>query len=433
MARHQRPHVVRGLDPGRNNPGAGQVRWTTFVASAPPVSLADGTAYLEDYGLAYQERTHAAVKPLVWLTLGAALFVLIVFPFFFRSSLVRPLERLLAGVRRVDAGELEAEVPVGVADEIGTLTQHFNGMTASLRRAEQELRAYAEHLEERVEERTAALERSLAELKATQAQLVQQEKLASLGSLTAGIAHEIKNPLNFVNNFAEVNEELADELREAYEADPDIKLADLLDVLGDLKQNAGVIAQHGRRADAIVKSMMQHASGGQGRREKTDVNALVSEYLDLAYHGKRATLPGFNVEIIRSLGEEAGTLEIVPQEMGRVLLNLLNNAFDAVHERAQTENGAYVPTVEVSTRRVGDRVEIRVSDNGPGIPPEVRERVFEPFFTTKPAGGGTGLGLSLSYDIVTQGHGGTLTLEGEPGAGAIVVVALPAPASPGLR
>ena len=269
------------------------------------------------------------------------------------------------------------------------------------------------------------LEEAHQRLKATQVQLIQSEKMASLGQLTAGIAHEIKNPLNFINNFAEVNEELADEMREAYEANPEIKLEDLIDVLTDLKQNAQVIAHHGKRADGIIHAMMQHASGGTGQRETVDINQLVSEHIDLAYHGKRAQVQDLKVEIERDLDEEAGVVKIVPQEIGRVLLNLLGNAFDAVHEHAAKVDGEYAPTITVSTRQVEGRVEIRVKDNGPGIPAEIKDKIFEPFFTTKPTGTGTGLGLSLSYDIVTQGHGGTLMVESTEGEGATFVITLP--------
>ncbi len=268
------------------------------------------------------------------------------------------------------------------------------------------------------------LQQTHAHLKSTQQQLIQQEKMASLGQLTAGIAHEIKNPLNFVNNFAEVNIEIAEEVLEDLAQHPDA-LAAVEDLLVDLKQNAGVIAQHGKRADGIVHAMMQHASGGTGQREPTDINALVSEHIDLAYHGKRAQVPGLQVEIERSFGEEVGQVEIVPQEIGRVLLNLLGNAFDAVHEHAASVNGQYEPMVTVSTRQVDGQLEIRVCDNGPGIPAEIKDKIFEPFFTTKPTGSGTGLGLSLSYDIVTQGHGGTLAVESIEGEGATFVITLP--------
>ncbi len=186
-----------------------------------------------------------------------------------------------------------------------------------------------------------------------------------------------------------------------------------------------VIAQHGKRADGIVHAMIQHASAGTGQRELTDINALVSEHIELAYHGKRAQMTGFHATLERDLEAEAGTVDVVPQEIGRVLLNLLSNAFDAVHEHAVSVNGQYEPTVTVSTRQVDGQLEIRVSDNGPGIPAEIKDRIFEPFFTTKPTGTGTGLGLSLSYDIVTQGHGGTLTVESAEGEGATFVITLP--------
>jgi len=276
------------------------------------------------------------------------------------------------------------------------------------------LKARNQELERLVVERTASLRKA-------QAQLVHQEKMASLGALTAGIAHEIKNPLNFVNNFAALSQELVDELEA--ETDPE----EIQAILADLKTNATKIREHGQRADGIVRSMMQHASGSTGQREATDVNALVSEHIELAYHGKRAQMPDFNAEMEQDLGADVGRVEMVPQEIGRVLLNLVGNAFDAVYERAASVNGGSVPQVSVSTRRLGDQVEIRVADNGPGIPDEVKERIFEPFFTTKPTGSGTGLGLSLSYDIVTQGHGGTLHVESEEGQGAVFIVTLPAP------
>jgi len=292
----------------------------------------------------------------------------------------------------------------------------------------------------RLEAKNQEIEEAYYRLQTTQQRLIQAEKLASLGALTAGIAHEIRNPLNFINNFAEVNQELADELLEGLEKGEDVG-----DIVADLKRNAAVIAGHGHRADGIVRSMMQHASGGTGEREAVDVNKLVSEYADLSYHGHRAQMAGSNCVIERDLGD-VGRVMMVPQEIGRVLLNLLGNAFDAVLEResgreGERENGVttaigtpegrtadalspYIPTVRVSTRRVGNAVAIRVADNGPGIPDAIKVKIFEPFFTTKPTGSGTGLGLSLSYDIVTQGHGGTLRVESKEGRGATFIVTL---------
>lgn len=276
-----------------------------------------------------------------------------------------------------------------------------------------------------ITEARQALEQSREALKRTQAQLVQQEQMASLGELTAGIAHEIKNPLTFINNFAELNVELARELREALAAGEDVG-----EILDDLEQNALLINRHGKRADGVIRAMMQLASGGTRQRQTTDVNALVREHVALAYHGKRAQTQSLHVEVIEDLGEDTGEAEIVPQDMGRVLLNLLGNAIDAVHEKAGKTEDGYAPVVNVSTRRIEDRIEIRISDNGPGIPAEIRDRIFEPFFTTKPTGTGTGLGLSLSYDIVAQGHAGTLSVESEEGRGTSFIVTFPAKPPP---
>ncbi len=265
----------------------------------------------------------------------------------------------------------------------------------------------------------AELEVSLNRLRTTQQRLVHAEKMASLGALTAGIAHEIKNPLNFVTNFSSLSRELVEELGE--EADPEERAA----ILEDLKLNAEKIEEHGRRADGIVRSMMEHARTGKGERQAVDLNALVDEHVNLAYHGRRAQMPNFQVEVERDYDEAVGPVEVVPQDLGRVVLNLVGNAFDAVHEKSAQAGGAYVPMVRVRTERRGDAVVARVEDNGPGMPPAVKAKVFEPFFTTKPAGSGTGLGLSMSYDIVTQGHGGTLTAESAKGEGAAFVITLP--------
>ncbi len=269
------------------------------------------------------------------------------------------------------------------------------------------------------------IEQAYHELRQTKDRLVQQEKLASLGQLTAGIAHEIKNPLNFVTNFAVLTRELADELAE--DADPAEREA----ILNDLKTNARKIEEHGRRADSIVRSMMQHARTGSGERERVDLNAFVDEYVELAYHGKRATTPDFNAEIVRDYDAAVGEVEVVPQEIGRVVLNLVSNAFDAVCEKSAEAGPAYAPAVRVCTQKGEDSVVVRVEDNGPGMEAETTAKIFEPFFTTKPAGSGTGLGLSMSYDIVTQGHGGTLDVESKPGEGAAFVVRLPARKSHG--
>ncbi len=393
----------------------GGLQEPTDLKAAPVSASAGGALFtFTDDRLAFRQ----FIAPLGRTWTGVGILGLFVFVaagvVFFRVGLVRPLKQVLAGVQQVAAGNLDAEVRIGERNELGALADHFNSMTQSLRRYNQEMEAL-------VEERTAALNQSLDHLKATQAQLVQQEKMASLGQLTAGIAHEIKNPLNFINNFAEVNEELADELQDALAKGETVD-----DIIADLKQNAAVIAQHGKRADGIVKSMMAHAREGKGEREAVNLNALIDEHVELAYHGKRAQVPEFSVTIERAYDEAVGTAEVIPQDFGRVILNLIGNAFDAVLEHAAQVNGHHEPVVRVSSRRKEGGVEVRVADNGPGMSDAVRAKVFEPFFTTKPTGSGTGLGLSLSYDIITQGHGGTMTVESDEGAGAAFIVTLPA-------
>lgn len=381
---------------------------------------ASGQALFEkrDDNLAYLHFMRPLTRSLVWVALLGLFVIGAIGILFYRVGLLRPLSKVLDGLKNVEQGNLATEVNIAERNELGALADHFNRMTASLR-------TYSDEMEQLVTERTQSLNETVVNLKATQAQLIQQEKLASLGQLTSGIAHEIKNPLNFINNFAEINQELAQEMREALEANPDVKLADVLDVVGDIEQNAIVIGQHGKRADGIVQSMMQHSSSNAGKREATDLNELVSEYLRLALHGKTNELATLNVQIERDFDESVGRVNVAPQEIGRVLLNLIGNALDAVRERAQERDDDYRPTVRVETRRLADAVEIRVADNGPGVPTEMRSSIFEPFFTTKPTGSGTGLGLSLSHDIVAQGHNGTLTLEDAPGEGATFVVVLP--------
>ncbi len=265
------------------------------------------------------------------------------------------------------------------------------------------------------------VEKTLGKLKSTQAQLIQSEKMASLGEMTAGIAHEIQNPLNFVNNFSEVNSELIDELSE--EANKG-NLNEVKEIAKDIKDNERKINHHGKRADAIVKGMLQHSRSSSGVKEPTDINALADEYFRLAYHGLRAKDKSFNVTLKTDFDESIGNINIIPQDIGRVLLNLYNNAFYAVNERWKQQGDAYEPTVSVSTKKVSDRIEIIVKDNGSGIPQSIVDKIFQPFFTTKPAGQGTGLGLSLSYDIV-KAHGGELQVETRVGEGSMFKILLP--------
>ena len=248
------------------------------------------------------------------------------------------------------------------------------------------------------------IQETIIALKATQRQLIQSEKMASLGELTAGIAHEIQNPLNFVNNFAEVSNELIDEMAE------EVKKGNFDEakiIANDLKQNLEKINHHGKRADGIVKSMLQHSRTSSGQKELTDINVLCDEYLRLSYHGLRAKDKSFNAKFETDFDSTLEKINVIPQDIGRVILNLINNAFYAVTEKKKQSPNGYEPTVSVSTMQRDDKVEIKVADNGSGIPDHIKEKIFQPFFTTKPTGQGTGLGLSLSYDIV-KAHGGEL-------------------------
>jgi signal transduction histidine kinase len=267
-------------------------------------------------------------------------------------------------------------------------------------------------------QRTDDLTASLDDLRTAQDRLVQTEKLASLGQLTAGIAHEIKNPLNFVNNFAALSAELTDELNDVLKpASINEKIRNEVDELTRLlKDNLEKVVQHGKRADSIVKNMLLHSREGSGDHRPADINALVDESLNLAYHGARAEKPDFNVTLQRDFDPAAGTIEVFPQEITRVFLNLVSNGFYAVTKRRRENGGAaFEPTLRATTKNLGDTVEIRIRDNGTGIPPEVKDRMFNPFFTTKPAGEGTGLGLSMSHDIIVKQHGGTIDVDTEPG------------------
>ena len=264
-----------------------------------------------------------------------------------------------------------------------------------------------------IEEANKALTQTLEELKATQVQLIQSEKMASLGELTAGIAHEIQNPLNFVNNFSEVSNELIDEMTEQLEKG---NTEDAKAIANEVKMSLEKINLHGKRADGIVKSMLQHSRTSSGKKEPTDINVLADEYLRLAYHGLRAKDKSFNAAIKTDYDDSIGLIKIISQDIGRVILNLITNAFYAVMEKKKLKPEGYEPTVTVSTKKIDNKIMVNVKDNGTGIPQKALDKIFQPFYTTKPTGQGTGLGLSLSYDIVTKGHGGELkveTMEGE--------------------
>jgi signal transduction histidine kinase/HAMP domain-containing protein len=326
----------------------------------------------------------------------------------YRAVIAAPLlheERILGGlvVARREVGEFSQEI-VGLIEAFATQS------ALAVRNAK---------LFEEQRQRERDLRAAHDELKAAQASLIHAEKMASLGQLTAGIAHEIKNPLNFVNNFAELSRELLQEVKEiigsaADRLTGDARL-DLDELIATLTGNLSKIAEHGRRADGIVTSMLLHSRGGSGERRMTDLNALVEETFNLAFHGARAQDRSFNITLERDLDPSLAPIEIVPQDITRVLLNLFGNGFYAANKRRHEDaDPAYQPVLKVTTRDLGDQVEIRVRDNGVGMPPEVRTRLFTPFFTTKPTGEGTGLGLSISYDIVVQQHGGTITVDSNP-------------------
>jgi two-component system, NtrC family, sensor kinase len=388
----------------------------------------------------FEQVNHQVVVAFLILIPIITLAVIVGLPRFLRSNLLSPLHQIMEGVRQVDAGNLAVRVPVTVNDEVGMLAHQFNRMTDSLH-------LYSNQMEALVAERTTQLQQSLDTLKAAQAQLIQQEKMASLGELTAGIAHEIQNPLNFVNNFAEVSAELAGELQESAQAGDIPGTAALA---ADLRQNMQHIARNGQRASSIVRSMLEHSRSSTVERRPTNLNELAGEYLRLAYHGMRNSegrTPGdaaqdFQVELHTNWDEELPLVQIAPQDIGRVLLNLYNNAFYAVREKQRQVHTAvvagdgedattsYQPQVWVSTRLVKDQsdrlvVELRVRDNGPGIPEGIHDKIFQPFFTTKPTGEGTGLGLSLSYETITKGHGGEMRVVSAVGEGSEFYVTIP--------
>jgi len=351
--------------------------------------------------------------------------------------MIQSLQNILNLAEQSEA--LSPEQKKAIADWIKEAGKHIDIITFKLERTEKVKRTTSILLEETIEEleqkrkaieeTNTALTRSLEELKAAQAQLIQSEKMASLGELTAGIAHEIQNPLNFVNNFSEVSRELLDEMKTALDNDEKEEAKELAE---DVIQNMEKIMHHGKRADGIVKGMLQHSRSSSGQKELTDINALCDEYLRLAYHGWRAKDHSFNAKFETVFDEAIGKINVIPQDLGRVILNLINNAFFAVNERGIKGEADYQPAVIVSTslsplpgRGVGGEVIISIRDNGTGIPASVVEKIFQPFFTTKPTGQGTGLGLSLSYDIISKGHGGTLQVETTEGSGTCFTITLP--------
>ena len=313
--------------------------------------------------------------------------------------------------REIERSQLIEKQNQELEEKVALRTTELSTANRELSEQQEEITAQRDQLSETVEE-----------LKTTQQQLIQSEKLASLGELTAGIAHEIQNPLNFVNNFSEVSMELAVEMKEELRNG---SKEEAIDIADNIEQNLQKIIHHGKRADAIVKNMLQHSRNNSAEKRLTDINALADEYFRLSYHGLRAKDKSFNSEMTTDFDASIPKIEIIPQDIGRVLLNLFNNAFYAVQQRKKAETGGYKPEVKVSTKLNGKFIEVKVTDNGTGIPDAVKSKILQPFFTTKPTGEGTGLGLSLSYDIVAKGHNGTIEINSKEGAFTEFKISLP--------
>jgi signal transduction histidine kinase len=330
-------------------------------------------------------------------------------------SITAPLKKLEGSMAAITRGELDSQIPQAEGHEIGAMTRTLGMLRDSLIERDR-LEVERRHAEAEIRSARDAAEAALRDLKAAQTNLIQAEKMASLGQVTAGIAHEIQNPLNFVNNFSAVSAELIYELQEAVcglHLDGKLK-AEIGEITDTLRGNLNKIVQHGKRADLIVKNMLLHSREGSGERRLVDLNAVVDDSVNLAYHGARAENREFKIKLERSFDPKAGHVEIFPQEITRVLLNLISNGFYATMKRKAELRDAYEPTLSAVTKSFGDHVEIHIRDNGSGIPPEVKEKIFNPFFTTKPPGEGTGLGLSLSYDIVVKQHGGAIEVDTQP-------------------
>ena len=420
----------------------------TLVESAARLCEADSAAihrpkgdaypYVASYGLSHEYDEYMRKRPLVpgrGTVLGRA--VIEGRPVHVHDVTVDPEYTLtegqrLGGFRTVLGVPLMREgTPIGIIMLTRNTVRPFTDKQIELVTTFADQAAIAienVRLFESVEARTRELAASLEDLRTTQDRLVQTQKLASLGQLTAGIAHEIKNPLNFVNNFSAVSAELIDELQETLKRHrfDDKARAEINELTETLQGNLDKVVQHGKRADAIVKNMLLHSREGSGEHRLVDINALVEEGLNLAYHGARAEKQGFNITLQRSLDPAAGEVDVFPQDITRVLLNLISNGFYAATKRgAETNGGDYEPTLAAETRNLGDRVEITIRDNGTGIPPDVKEKMFNPFFTTKPAGEGTGLGLSISHDIIVKQHGGSIEVETQTGEFTEIRIILP--------
>jgi len=400
-------------------PEARNIQGQKVLTASAPIEPLHWTMFVELPVEEAYAALYASLQRLAIVLLAASIFAVLA-GIFLARRMVGPIQALRTGAERIGGGDLSQRISIKTGDELEGLANQFNDMGARLQES------YAD-LENKVEQRTAELRQSLNDLRTAQDRLIQTEKLASLGQLTAGIAHEIKNPLNFVNNFSAVSAELIDELSETlHSASLDGKTKEEVDELtGMLKSNLEKVVQHGKRADSIVRNMLLHSRAGSGEHRPSDINAVVEESLNLAYHGARAERPAFNVTLERDFDPAAGMVDIYPQEITRVFLNLISNGFYAAAKRKDSATDGFEPTLSAATKNRGDKVEIRIRDNGIGIPPEVKAKLFNPFFTTKPAGEGTGLGLSMSHDIVVKQHGGTIDVTTEPGVFTEFIITLP--------
>lgn len=346
------------------------------------------------------------------IVVSSFIFVVgILIGFLMARNISVPVLRLRDAAIRVGEGNLDQKVDNLPNDEIGELGRAFNKMVDDLSKTRRQLTSTV-----------STLNNTLAELKNTHTQLIQSEKMASLGELTAGIAHEIQNPLNFVNNFSEINTELIDEMKDELSAGNN---SEAITIANNIRDNEEKINHHGKRADAIVKNMLLHSRKNTGQKELTDLNFLADEYLRLSYHGIRAKEKSFNATFETNFDKSIGKITIVPQDIGRVFLNLYNNAFYAVNEKRKVAVENYQPAISITTKKFNDYVQITVKDNGNGIPENIINKIFQPFFTSKPAGEGTGLGLSLSYDIITKEHGGTIEAQTREGKGTTFIIKIP--------
>lgn len=379
----------------------------------------------------------------LWVLVGLGLLVGFGGAVISGGVISQPIRNLSKVAETISSGNFDVDVDYKANDAIGKLGHTLVSMAQSLKESfkkialqNKQLEEYSKTLEIKVEERTielkdknTELENTLVQLKETQAQLVMQQKLASLGALTAGIAHEIKNPLNFVNNFAKLTTGLVDELQEEIDrvkTDPAKMDAGYLEeIFGDIKTNVTKIGEHGTRADNIVKGMLEHSRGDTGEFQMTDLNGLLSESLDNGYNAVKNNRPGFSCELKKNFDPTLDKLNINPQTFSRVMVNIFENAFYAMYKKGEAKGAGYTPVLELSTKKSAESVEIRIKDNGTGIPQSVIDKVFEPFFTTKPTGEGTGLGLSLSYDIITQIHRGNLAVSSVEGESTEFLITLP--------